>query len=124
MNWAWEQQLPPVPKLTLLALADNADDHGYCWPKMRTIAAKCCTSERTIQRTIKSLLGTGCCTKQLDSMGQEGKYPIATRSHFPTPTNCHPLPSSEAAATGRVSLASPRARQSCVMGGVTQLCHP
>ncbi|MEL7820991.1 helix-turn-helix domain-containing protein, partial [Pseudomonas aeruginosa] len=38
MNWAWEQPLSPVPKLVLMALADNADDHGYCWPKMKTIA--------------------------------------------------------------------------------------
>lgn len=73
MNWAWEQQLPPVPKLTLLALADNADDHGYCWPKMRTIAAKCCTSERTIQRTIKSLLNTGLLNKEarFDGAGRQ-----------------------------------------------------
>ena len=73
MNWAWEQQLPPVPKLTLLALADNADDHGYCWPKMRTIATKCCTSERTIQRTIKSLLNTGLLNKEarFDGAGRQ-----------------------------------------------------
>lgn len=73
MNWAWEQQLSPVPKLTLLALADNADDHGYCWPKMRTIATKCCTSERTIQRTIKSLLNTGLLNKEarFDGAGRQ-----------------------------------------------------
>lgn len=63
MNWAWEQKLPPVPKLILMALADNADDHGYCWPKMKTIAAKCSTSERTIQRTIKTLLAAGMLKK-------------------------------------------------------------
>lgn len=63
MNWAWEQQLPPVPKLVLMALADNADDHGYCWPKMKTIAVKCSTSERTVQRTIKTLLAAGLLKK-------------------------------------------------------------
>ncbi|UCJ16933.1 helix-turn-helix domain-containing protein [Pseudomonas sp. MM211] len=63
MNWAWEQPLPPVPKLVLMALADNADDHGYCWPKMKTIAAKCSTSERTVQRTIKTLLAAGLLKK-------------------------------------------------------------
>lgn len=63
MNWAWEQQLSPVPKLVLMALADNADDHGYCWPKMKTIAAKCSTSERTVQRTIKTLLAAGLLKK-------------------------------------------------------------
>lgn len=63
MNWSWEQQLGPVPKLVLMALADNADDHGYCWPKLRTIASKCCVSERTVQRTIKELRDSGLLSK-------------------------------------------------------------
>jgi hypothetical protein len=42
-----------------MALADNADDQGYCWPKIKTIAAKCCVSERTAQRTVKDLLDSG-----------------------------------------------------------------
>lgn len=73
MNWAWEQQLPPVPKLILMALADNADDHGYCWPKLKTIAAKCSTSERTIQRTIKTLLTAGMLKKdaRFDANGRQ-----------------------------------------------------
>jgi hypothetical protein len=73
MNWAWEQPLPPVPKLILMALADNADDHGYCWPKMKTIAAKCSTSERTIQRTIKTLLTVGMLKKdaRFDANGRQ-----------------------------------------------------
>lgn len=73
MNWAWEQPLPPVPKLVLMALADNADDHGYCWPKMKTIAAKCSTSERTVQRTIKTLLVAGMLKKdaRFDASGRQ-----------------------------------------------------
>lgn len=73
MNWAWEQPLPPVPKLVLMALADNADDHGYCWPKMKTIAAKCSTSERTVQRTIKTLLAAGLLKKdaRFDASGRQ-----------------------------------------------------
>ncbi len=59
MNWAWEQPLPPVPKLTLMTLTDNAGYHGYCWPKIKTIAAKCRTSERTI----KPLLTAGMLEK-------------------------------------------------------------
>lgn len=59
MNWAWEQNLPPGSKLILMALADNADDQGYCWPKIKTIAAKCCVSERTAQRLVKDLLDSG-----------------------------------------------------------------
>ncbi len=28
MNWAWHQDIKPVPKLILMALADAAEDHG------------------------------------------------------------------------------------------------
>lgn len=54
MHWAWSQVLPPAPKLILMALADNADDAGYCWPRVKKIAERCSVSERTVQRTLKS----------------------------------------------------------------------
>ncbi|WP_409372310.1 helix-turn-helix domain-containing protein [Paraburkholderia mimosarum] len=54
MNWAWEQSLPPASKLVLMALADAADEEGYCYPRVRTIAVKCGVSERTVQRTLKT----------------------------------------------------------------------
>lgn len=79
MNWAWEQPLPPVPKLVLMALADNADDHGYCWPKMKTIAAKCSTSERTVQRTIKTLLAAGL----LNEYSHENRQAFASAAAIP-----------------------------------------
>ncbi len=53
MNWAWGLSLPPTQKLLLLALADNADDAGACWPSLKSLAAKCEVTPRTIQRTIK-----------------------------------------------------------------------
>ena len=59
MNWAWEQRLPPNSKLILMALADAADEVGQCWPRVRLIAEKCCTSERTVQRVLKELETTG-----------------------------------------------------------------
>ncbi len=59
MHWAWEQQLVPSLKLVLMALADAADDSGQCWPSVRTIAAKCCISERTVQRVMKDFKSMG-----------------------------------------------------------------
>lgn len=59
MNWAWEQRLPPNSKLILMALADAADEVGQCWPRVRLIAEKCCTSERTVQRVLKELEAAG-----------------------------------------------------------------
>lgn len=59
MNWAWEQMLPPGSKLILMSLADAADEDGLCWPRIRVLAQKCCTSERTVQRTLKDLEAKG-----------------------------------------------------------------
>ncbi|WP_312595917.1 helix-turn-helix domain-containing protein [Stutzerimonas nitrititolerans] len=59
MNWAWEQKFPPSSKLILMSLADAADDTGECWPRVRIIAEKCCTSERTVQRVLKEFEKSG-----------------------------------------------------------------
>jgi hypothetical protein len=59
MNWAWGQALSPTPKLILMALADAADDEGLCWPGIRTLAAKCGVSGRTVQRMIKAFVSQG-----------------------------------------------------------------
>lgn len=53
MNWAWDQQLAPGPKLILMALADAADDDGLCWPSVARVSSKCCVSTRTVQRVIQ-----------------------------------------------------------------------
>jgi hypothetical protein len=73
MNWAWEQKLAPSPKLILMALADAADDSGECWPRLRTIAAKCCTSERTVQRVLKEFEATRllAVTRRFTSEGRQ-----------------------------------------------------
>jgi hypothetical protein len=41
--------------LVLLALADNANDEGECWPSMATIGRKCRVDTRTARRRIRSL---------------------------------------------------------------------
>lgn len=41
--------------LCLLAIADNADENGYAWPSIRTIAKKAAMGERGAQKCIKKL---------------------------------------------------------------------
>lgn len=55
-NWAWRQeQLTSIETLLLLSLADMADDAGHSFPGIKTLAKRCRTSERTIQRCIAAL---------------------------------------------------------------------
>ena len=56
MNWAWQQQLSPTPKLILMALADAADDQGICWPSVATLASKVGVSTRTVRRVMQELI--------------------------------------------------------------------
>ena len=45
----------PMTKLVLLCLASYADEHGYCYPRISTIAERCNVSTRTVQRSIQEL---------------------------------------------------------------------
>lgn len=56
MNWAWGQQgMGAATKLALMALADNADDGGVCWPGKKYVANKTGLSDSTIQRAFRDL---------------------------------------------------------------------
>jgi len=45
--------------LVLLALADWANDDGYCWPTVPALAAKARLSERAVQQILGRLIATG-----------------------------------------------------------------
>lgn len=54
--WAWEQVIDHAPtKLVLLALADNANEHGCCYPGINYLSRKTALCGRTIQRSIRNL---------------------------------------------------------------------
>jgi hypothetical protein len=73
MNWAWEQKLPPAPKLILMALADAANESDECWPGVTFIAEKCCISARTVQRVLQQFesLGLMIVTPRYTSAGRQ-----------------------------------------------------
>lgn len=73
MNWAWSQELPPTPKLILMALADAANDHDECWPGIPYVARKCCVSERTVQRVLQEFQDSNLMTIQAQFDPKNGR---------------------------------------------------
>jgi hypothetical protein len=60
MNWAWGiPGLNPTERLTLLALADYADNEGYCFPGQDVLMERVGVSRRTIVSTLQSLEDRG-----------------------------------------------------------------
>lgn len=55
LTWAWSQSLKPAPKLVLLALADHADDRGYCWPSLARLAEMTGIDRSTVTRSLAVL---------------------------------------------------------------------
>jgi len=56
MNWAWSIPLPPTLHIVLLALSDIANDIGFSFPSVGTLARLCVISERTVQRVLCKLV--------------------------------------------------------------------
>lgn len=45
--------------LVLLAMADWADDSGYCWPSVRTLAKKSRQTERNVRKCLRRMESHG-----------------------------------------------------------------
>lgn len=78
MELVWEITLPDSQKIVLLALADFADNTGYCWPSINTIAGKCSKSPRTVSDVVGKLKMAGHLTRT-DIAGRGSKYYLHPR---------------------------------------------
>jgi Helix-turn-helix domain len=54
-SFMWQMKLKPHLKIVLLALADVADEKGYCWPSIAYLATQAVMDKRSVQRALKSL---------------------------------------------------------------------
>lgn len=90
MSAAWDLDIPATEKMVLLCLCDFASDSGgNCWPSVGTMAARCSTSGRTVQRAIRSLEARGLLDTN-QRMGTSSTYRITLR-HSVTPDKMSPL---------------------------------
>lgn len=62
MAWAYSVTLPPCSKSVLVALANRADEDGYCWPGIEDLEQRTGWKRRAIQTAIKDLHGRGLVT--------------------------------------------------------------
>ena len=63
-SWVWglETLTDNAPLLVLLALADAANDEGYCWHNQKTLCKKSRQSTSTVRRALRKLEAMGLVT--------------------------------------------------------------
>jgi hypothetical protein len=78
MAACWPLQMPSVAKAVLISLADNANDHGECWPSIDTIAERTCLHRATVMRAIATLEALGHVVADR-SNGRHTRYTITPK---------------------------------------------
>ena len=100
-EWAWRQNLKPIPKSVLVVLGDHANDAGVCWPRIATIADKVGVSPRTVQRSIQHLAQCGLITVEhryrSDGSHSSNRY----RLHLDRGVSVSPPPDGSDTTSGR-----------------------
>lgn len=74
--------------LLLLALADYADDRGYCFPTQKQLAQKCRCSERHVRNLMKDLIADGV-VRVIDNKGNN-RYQLMPVGYLSTGTTVPP----------------------------------
>ena len=102
MAQCWPLQMPPTAKAVLVSLADNANDHGECWPSIGKISERTCFSERAVQNAIQWLEAHGALSADRAN-GRHTRYMVTPASFAPPasaapPQEMHPRSSCTPAA--------------------------
>lgn len=59
MSAIFDGDLPPTDRLVMLALADHANDDGFCYPSVGRLTKRTGLGERTVQKAIQRLAELG-----------------------------------------------------------------
>jgi hypothetical protein len=79
----WPLQMSATQKAVLMALADNASDHGVCWPSIPTLCIKTCLAKSTVITALQALESAGLLVADR-ATGRVNKYQIVpTLDLFP-----------------------------------------
>src|SRR5699024_3565189 len=120
MGECWPVQVTAPQKAVLMSLADQANDHGVCWPSIAGITERTCLHRATVIRAIEQLeeLGYVTCVRR---SGAKTLYTVDP-SQSATGTRKKPVAQSDPSqsATGRTVRPDP---SHCATGPVA-LCDP
>jgi DNA-binding transcriptional ArsR family regulator len=83
MTLAWKTEMPSGRKLVLLALCDNANQQGECYPSIEVIAHKCSMGQRTVQQHISDLEAAGMLARHF-RRGRSTVYRLDVRKFHPS----------------------------------------
>ncbi len=75
MSQCWMLKMTPAQKAVLISLADNANDHGHCWPSIPTICERTCLSRRAVINAISELEKSGALYADRTN-GRHTKYVV------------------------------------------------
>lgn len=89
MTLAWKSDYPTGKKMILLALCDNANDQGECYPSVSMLSKKCSMSERSVFNHIAELEKEGAIQRE-NRTGRSTIYHLDP-CKFCTPANSAPL---------------------------------
>jgi DNA-binding transcriptional ArsR family regulator len=111
MTMAWKSGLPSGQKMVLLALCDNANDQGECYPSVPMLAEKCSMGERTVQQHVADLESAGIVTREMRT-GRSTMYhinprKICTPAESAPPQISHPTPADFAPPPPQISHPTP-----------------
>ena len=89
MTRAWKSDIQSGQKMVLLALCDNANDQGECYPSISMVAKKCSMSERSVFNHVAELEKNGAIRRE-NRTGRSTIYHLDP-CKFCTPANSAPL---------------------------------
>jgi len=82
----WQLDLTPTQKLVMLALADQANDKGQCWPSVGNIEERTGLDPRTVQRVLRQLEKLGMLgIKQRNGHSSLYQLPVIHSPRRPAP---------------------------------------
>ncbi len=104
MGKCWPLQMPPTQKAVLISLADNANDHGECWPSLTTIGERTCFSRRAVIDAIAWLESHGALAADR-SNGRHTRYVVTPETYVQPVQQAHQCKSRTGAADAQTSAA-------------------